>query len=235
MLKDLKTSWLPALGILVLVNIGGMVIIFLKLNRLEISQTNAASISNQANPDIPGQATSPVPVKTLDSPSKGNPNAPVTIVEFSDFECTFCKEVQPVISKLLKENNGQLRHVFRNYPISSIHPGAENAAIAGLCANEQNKFWEYHDKVFEKANDKRPLTKDILKTTASELGLERTTFDTCLDSKKYLARVQKDIRDATSYGVAGTPTFFINNRIISGNQPIEVFKEIINEEINKSK
>lgn len=212
-----------------------MAVIFIKLNRLETLVHNAASISNQANPELPGKHTSPIPVETLDSPSMGYPNATVTVVEFSDFECPFCKQAQPTLRKLFKEYDGKVRHVFRNYPVSSIHPGAVNAAIAGLCANEQQKFWEYHDKLFEKANDESPLEKNVLKTKASELSLNRIAFDNCLDSKKYLARVQKDIKDGISYGVEGTPTFFVNTRIISGNQPIEVFKEIIDEELNKSK
>lgn len=239
MMKDSKNSGLTAFGILVLLNLSAIAVIFIKINRLEAllsnAVNNAASMSNQANPDLPGKRTSPIPVKTLGSPSMGSPNATVTIVEFSDFQCPFCKEVQPTLRKLFKEYDSKVRLVFRNYPISSIHPESTNAAIASLCANEQNKFWEYHDKLFEKASEENPLTKKLLEKTASELGLNRRAFDTCFDSKKYLAQVQKDIKDGASYGVDGTPTFFINNKIIFGNQPVETFKEIVDKELNKSK
>lgn len=172
------------------------------------------------------------PIETVNSPYYGNRNADVTFVEFTDYECPFCSNVQDTIEKLKEKYDNKVRFVVRNYPLASIHPGAVDAALAGLCANEQDKFWELHKAMFEKANVNGSLNKELLKTLASDLGLDQQIFDQCLDAHKYIEQVQKDYEDGTTYGVSGTPTFFINNRMITGAQSLEIFEKIIEDELN---
>lgn len=129
----------------------------------------------------------------------------------------------------------KVQFAVRNYPIASIHSGAVDAALAGLCAFEQNKFWEYHSAMFNKSNGSGSLSKDVLKQIAADLELQKQSFDSCLDSKKYIEQVQKDFEDGNSYGITGTPTFFINNRMVIGNLPIEAFEQIIEEELENAK
>ena len=175
-----------------------------------------------------------------DDPVLGNKDAPVTIVEFSDYQCPFCRRSYTQVFSLLKENfinNGKVKFVFRDFPLSSIHPAAIPAAIASECADEQGKFWEMHDKMFDEQNKfgqgTVPFTNDDLKKWASEIGLNSDQFDTCLDSQKYLKEVENDFTDGNSYGVQGTPAYFIGNdkegyTAISGAQPYQVFEQTIN-------
>ncbi|TCP55842.1 protein-disulfide isomerase [Tumebacillus sp. BK434] len=219
-----------------------LVMTLFKMNDLEkalpalAQQAQQAAVpEDEANVDKPGAQTAPTPVETEGFPERGPADAPVTIVEFTDFECTFCKAVQPTIQQVVEKYDGQIRHVFRNYPIGAIHAGAVDAALAGLCANDQQQFWDYHDQLFAKANDSGSLTKPLLKQTAADLGLNTADFNACFDSKKHLDAIQKDFEAGNAYTVTGTPTFFINNRIVTGAQPLEVFTEIIEEELAKAK
>lgn len=164
-----------------------------------------------------------------DDPVRGNPQAPVTIVEFSDFQCPFCARVEPTLKQILKDYQDQVRLFYKDFPLP-IHQNAQNAALAALCAKEQEKFWEYHDKLFE--NQEKLGVLD-LKRYAQELGLATTQFNSCFESKKYQAQIDQDIKDGQAAGVQGTPAFFINGRLISGAQPFENFKAIIEEELKK--
>ena len=165
-------------------------------------------------------------------PSKGSENAAVTIVKFEDFHCSFCKQVQPTFNKLLSQYNGKVRLVHKDLPLESLHPQARQAAEAARCAHEQGKFWEYHDKLY--ANSPKAGT-DELKSYAKEVGLNVDLFDRCLASGKYKAVVQQDLKEGAQLGLTGTPTFFINGREISGNQPLEAFEAIIDEELVAAK
>jgi protein-disulfide isomerase len=136
------------------------------------------------------------------------------------------------IDRLLKEFDGKIRLVYRQYPNEKNHPFAEKAAEASLCANEQGKFWEMHDLLFENIND---LATDDLKAKAEKLGLAQAQFDTCLDSGKYKARAKKDYADAMRVGVSGTPSFFINGRLYTGAWPYEELVSIVKEELKKEK
>lgn len=220
------------LGILTLSQSAALVAIFLKLSQIETVLSSNTPVSIEGNSDVPGTANSPIPVETADAPYKGNPNAKVVIVEFSDFECPYCKAVQPTLRELDRQYGDRILRVFRNYPIASIHPGSVGAAVAALCANDQGKFWEYHHSLFDQATGSGSLTNDVLRKIASELGFDETEFNACFNSRKYLDRVQQDFEEGTQYTVSGTPTFFINNRIISGNLPIEAFKKVIDEELD---
>jgi protein-disulfide isomerase len=161
-------------------------------------------------------------------PFRGSEKAQVTIVKFEDFQCPFCKQAQPTINELLSRYNGQVRLVHKDLPLESLHPQARQAAEAARCAYEQGKFWEYHDKLY--ANSPK-ASADDLKSYAKEVGLNVDSFDRCFASGKYKAVVQQDLNEGAQLGLTGTPTFFINGREISGNQPLEAFETIIDEEL----
>jgi protein-disulfide isomerase len=169
-----------------------------------------------------------VAVEATDDPSRGPANAPVTIVEFSDFQCPFCARVNPTLQQVKDTYGDTIRVVFRDFPLLQIHPQAAKAAEAATCANEQGKFWEMHDRLF--ANQQKLQVAD-LKQHAADLGLNAEAFNQCLDSGKHEAEWRKDLEDGAKYGLSGTPAFFINGRLISGAQPLEAFTEIINEEL----
>lgn len=162
-----------------------------------------------------------------DGPSKGPANAPVTIVEFSEFECPFCARVNPTLDQIRSTYGEKVRIVFRHLPLP-MHPHALKAAEAALCAEEEGKFWEMHDAMFA---DQRNLGIDALKAKAATLGLDAARFDECLASGRHAARVQADLAEGQQVGANGTPTFFINGRYLSGAQPFEAFKELIDDEL----
>ena len=178
-------------------------------------------------PQEPSQEIEKVDVSLDDDPMKGDENAPVTIVEFSDFQCPFCGKVEPTVKQILDIYKGKVKLVYRDFPLNS-HEFAQKAAEASECADEQDKFWEYHDKLFENQD---ALTIEDLKKYASGLELDTVKFNDCLDSGKYESEVQKDFEDGQKYGVSGTPAFFINGKLISGNQPFSVFQQIIEGEL----
>ncbi|MGZ4133627.1 MAG: DsbA family protein [Tumebacillaceae bacterium] len=204
-----------------------------KVNRVESAFSSLSAAQNNDSSTLLPKEPSPISVDISNAPSTGNQNAKITLVEFTDFECDFCKASQPTIHAVLQKYDGKIKHVVRNYPISSLHSGAVNAAMGSLCANDQNKYWEFFDQLFEKSNGGGSLTNTVLKETANALGMNQDTFSTCLDSKKYIDRIQKDYEDGSSYGITGTPTFFINGHILTGNQSIEEFSKIIDEELKK--
>jgi protein-disulfide isomerase len=171
-----------------------------------------------------------VEVATEGFPTRGPANAPVTMVEFSDFECPFCGRVVPTIEKIKKTYGDKVRLVFRQFPLP-IHPHAAKAAEASLCAREQGKFWEMHDAMF---GDQHNLSADQLKAKAKSIGLNTTQFDQCLDNDKYADAINSDIKAGMIAGVSGTPAVFINGRFVNGAQPYETFTKIIDEELAKA-
>jgi len=173
-----------------------------------------------------------VDLSVAGEPFKGSEKARVTIVKFEDFQCPFCKQVQPTFHELLSRYNDKVRLVHKDLPLESLHPQARQAAEAARCAYEQGKFWEYHDKLY--ANSPK-ASADDLKSYAKEVGLNVDSFDHCLASGKYKAVVQQDLNEGAQLGLTGTPTFFINGREISGNQPLETFEAIIDEELTRAK
>ena len=166
------------------------------------------------------------------NPVKGSPNAPVTIVEFSEFECPYCgvysRDTYPQIAKAYIET-GKVKYVFRHFPLN-FHANAQKAAEAAECASEQGKFWEYHDVLFA---NQSALDVASLKKYASDLGLDTAKFDACLDSGRMADEVAKDAAEGASYGVTGTPAFFVNGLKRKGAQPFEVFQRLIEEELAK--
>jgi protein-disulfide isomerase len=162
-------------------------------------------------------------------PSRGPSGAPVTIVEFSDFQCPFCGREYPVIDKLMKEYDGKVRLVFRHYPLD-FHPFAAKAAEAGACAADQNKFWELHDKMF---SNQGKLAVEDLKGYAKTVGVDPAKFDKCLDSGEKKQQVEADQKAGTDAGVNGTPAFFVNGVFINGAVPYEQIKQAVDRELKK--
>jgi protein-disulfide isomerase len=163
-------------------------------------------------------------------PAKGPANAPVTIVEFSDFQCPFCSRLVPTIEQVHAKYGDKVRVVFRQFPLS-IHPNAQKAAEASLCAEEQGKFWEMHDAMFK---DQQGLGVDGLKAKAASIGLKAEDFNSCLDSGKYASKVAADMDAGTKVGVSGTPAMFINGRLISGAVPIDQITPVIDDELKRA-
>jgi len=169
-----------------------------------------------------------VEVSVQGAPFKGGDKAPVTIVEFSDFHCPFCKRVVPTLAQLESKYGDKVKLVFRDFPIDSLHPGASKAHEAARCADEQGKFWAYHDKLFAGPVNSSP---ELFNRFAKEVGLEAAAFETCLSSGEHLAAIKKDIEEGQRLGVAGTPAFFINGRPVSGAQPLDAFARVIEDEL----
>ncbi len=192
------------------------------------------SLRSQAQVVVHLQA--PLPFRTEVSvdgaPFKGSATAPVTLVEFTDFHCPFCKQVQPTLDQLLAKYDGKVKLVFRDFPIDQLHPQARKAHEAARCANEQGKFWAYHDLLYANAPKASP---EALKAYAKEAGLDLPAFEQCLDSGKFQAAVQKDEDEGIRAGVTGTPAFFVNGRLLSGAQPLESFARLIEEELARAR
>jgi protein-disulfide isomerase len=163
-------------------------------------------------------------------PAKGPESAPITIVEFSDFECPFCLRINPTLEQVMEEYEGQVRLVFRQFPLNNIHPNAQKAAEASLCADAQGKFWEMHDAMF--ANPRQLAVAD-LKTRAAEIGLDEQAFASCLDSGEFADQVMADLNAGRELGVSGTPALYINGRFLSGAQPFEVISRVIEDELQR--
>ena len=199
-------------------------------------------ISDNQPSNVPN--VKPIMVSTDDDPVRGSSDAPITIIEFSDFQCPFCSrfhnETLPTILEQYVDT-GKVKFVYRDFPIQSSHPNAMPAAAASECAHEQNKYWEYHDALFERQqtwnNLKLADSIDTFKNIAKEFNLNEDQFNSCLDSGKYIEEINKDLRDGTNYGITGTPGFFVGNEKngfvkLIGAQPIEAFKKIIDSQLN---
>jgi len=174
-----------------------------------------------------------------DDPFKGDPNAPVIVVEFSDFQCPFCSRFYQQTLPLIQENyidTGKIKFVYRDLPLDSLHPNARLTHIAAECADEQEKFWEYHDVLFDKQSQWQRLSSTDLPITltqyAADLGIQTASFETCLESEEMANEVKKDVADATKYGSTGTPTFFVGTEEdgfikLVGAQPFAAFEAAI--------
>jgi protein-disulfide isomerase len=165
----------------------------------------------------------------------GPKDAKVKLIEFSDFQCPYCRAFQVnTIQRILKEYEGKILFVFKNLPLTDIHPQAENAALAAQCANEQGKFEAYAGKLFDEQNDwgKTDGTQKF-KTYAAQLGLKTTDFNKCLDDKKYQDKIDRDKQEADKFGISGTPSVFINGQFKGGAVAYEDIKKVIDEELAK--
>ena len=167
------------------------------------------------------------------APTFGKPDAPVTLVEFSDFQCPFCRAAAPALRQVENKFGDKVQIVYRQFPIPSLHPNAFKAAEASLCANEQGKFWEMHDVMFE---DQTKLAVSDLKQTARKLGMDGKKFDACLDTGRYVEQVQNDQRDGQRIGVSGTPAIYINGVLVDGGSvPFSTLEAKIQKELQRGK
>ena len=159
---------------------------------------------------------------------RGNPKAKVIIVEFSDFQCPYCGQVESTLKSVLAKHTDNVALAFRDMPITQIHPLAMGAAEAGRCAGEQGKFWEMHDAMF---SDQAGLDKNGLASKAQKLGMDQKQFESCLSGEKYKAQIQQDSQEGMRAGVSGTPGFFVNGIFLNGSQPEATFEKIIQEQL----
>jgi protein-disulfide isomerase len=180
----------------------------------------------QAGPD-PAKAYA-VPA---DGAAKGAEDAWVTIVEISDFQCPFCKRVGDTLKEVEQKYGKDVRVVFKHNPLP-FHNRAKPAALAAECANEQGKFWQMHDELF---GNQQALEDAALEANAQKIGLNMGKWKECVSSGKYNAKLDADQQMANQFGARGTPAFFINGRFLSGAQPFDNFKSIIDEELQKAK
>ena len=169
-----------------------------------------------------------LPVSIEGAPVLGPVEAPVTLIEFSDFHCPYCKRVEDTLKALRVQYGMKIRLVYRQFPIQGLHPQARRASEASLCAHEQGKFWEYHAALFEQSPK---ASGDDLKRYAEQVGLDTEAFAGCLFQSRHHDQVQRDIEEAMKLGLEGTPAFFINGRFVNGAQPLEKFVQIIDEEL----
>ncbi|MFA6215927.1 MAG: DsbA family protein [Patescibacteria group bacterium] len=201
----------------------------------------AANANVNANTNVaPTPTPTPTPADTGDvtklSPVsasdyiRGDKNAKVTLIVISDFQCPYCQRHEATLTQVMKDYSDKIRVVWRNFPLTTIHPYAQKAAEASECAGEQGKFWEYHDKLFE---NQSALTVDNLKSYAKDLGLNTSKFNDCLDSGKYTDLVNKEAQEAQAAGVSGTPGTFVNDQLVKGAYPYETFKQLIDAELAK--
>ena len=172
-----------------------------------------------------------VKVASAGHPTEGSADAPITIVEFSDFQCPFCRAAEGSIKQVRQQYGDKVKLVYMDFPLG-FHPHSMDAARAGRCAADQGKFWQYHDALF--ANQSKLAPAD-LKATAAKLGLDAKRFDACFDSGKHETGIRADMAQGQSLGVTGTPTFFINGREMVGAQPPPQFSQLIDEELARSK
>jgi len=205
-----------------------------------VAKLELKKLQNQLPIEQPKLTTN---ISADNDPIIGNPDAPITIIEFSDFQCPFCARFYSQTLPLIYEEYiepGKVKLVFRDYPIQSIHPNAVPAAVASECANEQGKFKEMHDMLFEKQNEwNNQETADALSLFsqyATKIQLEQERFDSCLISGEYIDEIKKDFDDGRDYGVSGTPGFFVGNDQIGyvqikGAQPFDSFKKIIDAQL----
>ncbi|HVH69991.1 MAG TPA: DsbA family protein, partial [Candidatus Dormibacteraeota bacterium] len=163
---------------------------------------------------------------------RGNPHAPVMIVEFSDFQCPFCRKVQPILKQLLAKYDGRVSLTYRDFPLRGMHGQAELGAESARCAGEQGKFWEYHDLLFENPDK---FNRDGLIELARDLKLDEKQFDSCLSGGRYRSKVEEDLQRGIRAGVFGTPGIFINGILLSGAQPEAAFQRVIDSELATAK
>jgi protein-disulfide isomerase len=185
---------------------------------LDDTGTNASPEGNEA----------PVAVDPGNAPSQGPASAKVVVVEFGDFECPYCGEAEPAVARVLSDYAGRIRFVFKEFPLTAIHPHAELAAEAALAANAQGKFWPFHDALYA---NQSALVRADLDGYASALALDVTMFDAALDHGSFRAAVAADMAQGTSVGVFGTPTFFINGIAVYGAVSYATLHAVIAEQL----
>lgn len=172
-------------------------------------------------------------VPVAGAPTQGPEGAPVTVVAFSDFQCPYCQRLNPALDRLREAYGERLRVAFRQFPLTSIHNHAQQAAEASLCARDQGRFWPMHDALFA---HQRELTVEKIKELAGDLGLDRARFDACLDAGERRPQVQADLEAGQAAGVSGTPALFVNGRpvtLVSGRDPFDQLAAVVEDELSR--
>ena len=164
------------------------------------------------------------------TPVRGPEDAKVTVVEFSDFHCPFCKRVQPTLTQLLAKYPNDVKLVYKHMPLDQLHPHARRAAQASWCAQQQGRFWEYHDALYAGAPDG---SEPALAAVAERVGLDTAKYQQCMASDEAARQVQTHVEEGARYGVTGTPAFFINGRFLNGAVPLETFVQVVEEELGR--
>ena len=166
-------------------------------------------------------------VASAGHPASGGHDAPVTLVEFSDFQCPYCRAAEPTVQAIRQKYGDKIRFVYMDFPLG-MHAHAMDASNAAQCAGDQGKFWQYHDALFA---DQSKLAPDDLKATAARLGLDTKKFDACLDSQQHVQAIRAEQAEGSADGVSATPTFFVNGREIEGAEPLPTFQSTIDQEL----
>jgi len=170
------------------------------------------------------------PVITAKDPKKGSADAPVVVVEYTDYQCPYCVRAQPTISAVLERYGDSVVHVFKNLPLP-MHAQAKLAAEAALCAGDQDKFWQMHDWLF---SNKDNISHDTLAAQAEAMSLDVPVFTACVNDGTYRQQVDADTAEANSFGIRGTPGFVINGRVLTGAQPLDQFIAVIDDELRRA-
>lgn len=237
--KILKINIVYLLGFLLIIASFLIGVLITKISYLE---RNAGSSTSDVSIGA-GEAQAPrgpVDVSEGHLPILGDKNAKVTMIEFSDFQCPFCKSMfDSSLPQIKKEyiDTGKVKFAYRHYPISSIHPNAQKAAEASECANEQGKFWDYHDQLFINQAEWESLEAEAAQAKFTEfagtLGLDTANFGQCVSSGKFEEEVTKDLSDGTAAGVNGTPATFVNGILVEGAVPYQEFKAQIEQALGE--
>lgn len=202
---------------------------YMAWGRTPAAQPAAAVPAGDANPQAADAAVTRYDIPTDGYPSMGPDDAEIVIVEFSDYQCPYCKRWHDqVLDPLLAKYPGQIQLVYRNLPLTSIHSDALPSAVAAMCAGDQGAYWPFHNKLF---SDQYGLDRDAFVQYAEDLELDLEAFETCLDSGSYDDFIQEDLDFAVNMGVRSTPTFFINGLAVVGAQPLDTFSRIIDQEL----
>lgn len=232
------------LGLLLIIASFLIGMLFTKVQYLENGGSNVLSATDDNIDDGSGSTApiGPVDVEVGNLPIIGDKDAKLTIVEFSDFQCPFCKSFyDETLSQIKKEyvDTGKAKFAFRHYPLTSIHPNAQKAAEAAECANAQGNFWDYHDELFKNQAEWEALDSTAAQTKFAEyattIGLNGETLAACVSSGEMADKVKKDLDDGTAAGVDGTPATFINGMMISGAAPYTDFKAEIDKQLSEAK
>ena len=189
------------------------------------------TVTETLTPNTPAPPLANIDVKE-DDYIRGNANAPVTLIEYSDLECPYCKSFHPAMEQLLQEYDGQVRWVYRHFPLS-FHANAQKEAEAAECIGKlggSDKFWQFVDTIFERTTSNGyGFALDKLPSLAAEIGVSQSQFTSCLDSGEFAAKVQNDLAEGSAYGVGGTPSTFVNGRMVEGAVPYEQLKQIVDQ------
>ena len=240
--KKSKKRWYKKWWGILIAILGGLLIVFAivvaaqsyyyyrQIKSGKMPLPSSAKFMRTGSPAVATEQIDPGRIYPAGEPSS-SPGAPLTIVGFFDFQCPYSKEAYPAARELQSTYGDKVNFVFRNFPLTDMHPGAMSAAGAGECAHSQDKFWQMSDKLFNSQN----FDEQEFKLYAQQIGLDEKKFTDCLNSYQGKGQVLKDMLDGQMLGVGGTPTWFINNEKIEGAIPTDIFKKLIDYLLNKQK